>query len=370
MKSPRMAFRPASSACALVFLLAWLIPHEATAQNVTTHYNPASRTDMYGNARPAADERRLVGLFQNKIQREALRGYQYAGRRANRRGGLIQFAFRSDRARWSSLRGRAPVPSVSPGAISPAMQQAFLRYGGFGRRAGQRQAGDIAMVLGRRTALIQATSLNAPVRRAMWELGSTSGLLTPMVSTPLGQTEVVEPSQDASTLDQALRHGVLRSYLRSRADGWTWFAEGNYRRAARAFETAALLEPADFESRIAEMFCYLSLGAMRTSARLLEQLARRDPNPFLHDIDIANRYGAVERSREVRLRTRLFAQANAGVASAEALHIFTLWHFGERDEAVGAAAGSSRDLTGSVYADWPAKISAAEAAVNTVDEQP
>ena len=81
MASPRMASQSASGLCALTILLLGLTSATAPAQqDPTAYYNPASRTDVYGNARPRYRERRLAGLFQNQAQRQALRGYQTAGR--------------------------------------------------------------------------------------------------------------------------------------------------------------------------------------------------------------------------------------------------------------------------------------------------
>lgn len=373
MTSPGMAVGVARYAWALIFISVGLMFSKASAQNAVTPYSPASRTDAYGNAEPGDRERRAVGWFQNEAQRSAYRGFQWAGRRANRRGGVIPFALAGDRLWRAPVRGYGQYPSYPAGsfeAIPTSMRRAFHRYGGFGQRPGERQADDIATVLERRRALIQATSMNAPVRRAMWELGSTGGLPPATLSDLQALPGPPEPSAAGSTLDQALRLGVSRSYARCRADGWTWFAEGHYRRAARAFEAVRLMEPADFESRIGELFCFLSLGAMRTSSSLLEQLARRDPNPFAHDLNVTERYGQTEGARQVRLRAQLWAQGAGDAAGREALHLLVLWYLGERDEAEACAARFARDFAGSIYADWPVKIVEANAAVEAADEEP
>jgi hypothetical protein len=262
------------------------------------------------------------------------------------------------------------VATMSPATVSPSMRRAFERHGGFGQRLQERDAADIGSVLGRRSALIQATSLNAPVHRSMWQLGTAGTLTASFRSTTLTEPEVPEAPEGGPTLDQALHQVVVQSYRQSRAEGWAMFTEGEYRRAARAFETVTLLQPADFESRIGELFCHVSLGGMRTSATLLTQLTRRDRNPFLHDLRISERYGTTEEARQVQLRAQLFAQANSGIASAEALHVFVLWYLGAREEAILTATGLSRDFPGTIYADWPARMRAAETALNAEGEQP
>jgi hypothetical protein len=265
------------------------------------------------------------------------------------------------------------MPSVAtmlPATVSPSMRRAFERHGGFGRRLQERDMADIASVLGRRSALIQATSLNAPVHRSMWQLGTSGTLTASFRSTTITEPEVPGVREGGPTLEQALHQVVVQAYQQSRAEGWAMFTEGKYRRAARSFETVTLLQPADFESRIGELFCHASLGAMRTSATLLALLTYRDPNPFLHDLGISERYGTAEDARQVQLRAQLFAQANSGIASAEALHAFVLWYLGAREEAILTATGLSRDFPGTPYADWPARMRAAESALNAEGEQP
>jgi hypothetical protein len=109
---------------------------------------------------------------------------------------------------------------------------------------------------------------------------------------------------------------------------------------------------------------------LRTSKSLLEQLARRDPTPFVHDVNVTERYGGREDVTEVRLRIQLLAQAGAEDPGVRALHMFALWYLGQRAEALLAARGSLRDLSGSIYADWPTQVSALDAELNTGSEEP
>jgi hypothetical protein len=102
----------------------------------------------------------------------------------------------------------------------------------------------------------------------------------------------------------------------------------------------------------------------------LQQLARRDPNPFVHEVNVADRYGGREEVTAVRLRIQLLAQAGNEEPSVQALHMFALWYLGDRAEALLAAGGSSRALSGTVYADWPAQMSAVDAELKAGNGEP
>jgi hypothetical protein len=358
MDSPWMASRPLVGSIVLALMLLIGGPVGPTfAQGVPEYYSPSSRTDRYGNARPAVRERRLMGLFANEAQRQAMRGYQNVNRRTNRRGGLIPFALPVDRPWRAPVLRPTSVATIgaysSVGGAPSSAQRAYRRYGGFNSRIGQGEADNIGGLLARRSDLIQATSMNAPIHRASLERGSPGLLMALPPSVPAEGVGAIEPGAGGVSLEESLRRGVVQSYLGSRSAGWARFGEGRYRRAARSFETATLLEPADNESRVGELFCHLSLGAMRTSVGLLGRLARRDPQPFRHELNVAERYGSPEDARAIRLQTQLFAQGSEGVADAQALYLFVLWHLGDKEAAMTAAKGISRDLAGSVYADWP-----------------
>jgi hypothetical protein len=149
--------------------------------------------------------------------------------------------------------------------------------------------------------------------------------------------------------------------VRVRDEGWAWFEDGAYRRAARSFETAALLEPTDSVSRIGGLFCQVSLGATRTAVALLRELNARDPNPFAHDLDVGGAFGEAAEARRVRASVQLQAGIGSGRAELRALHALVLWYLGEQDDAVTAASSLARDHAGSAFTHWPAAMRAARA---------
>ena len=328
---------------------------------------PQHSLDAYGNVRPVFRERRPVGVFQNEVQRQALQGYQMQGRRANRRGGATGFALPAELFAGSRLRGTRY--GRSPSDRSAALRSSFARYGGFGQRRGAHQSADIATVFSRRRALVTATSSNAPVRRALWSRGLGTSLPPYAGVAPTIATGAEFAPSSSVTLDQRLWQNTELRHRASREEGWAWFREGSYRRAARAFESAYTLEPMDVESRIAELFCYLSINSTRTTLVLLRELARRDSNLFLDELDIAGRYGNRADARDVRLRAELYEQSGGGVDPA-ALHAFVLWFLGERNEAIRAAAVIARDHSVTPYADWHDQMDLAQGKLAEEGEGP
>ena len=315
-----------------------------------------------------------MGIFQTIEQRDRLRGFQNAGRRAYRRGGMIPFSLPSDRS-WqvapSLFRGVPKIEDVLTGPdLSSLQEQSFRMYGGFSVRAPESAEAGMAAVLGRRRAMLAATSSNAPVHRARWELGVAAVTKAPAINDPTGATRLETPTGEQARLEDALHQRVTDSFGTGRADGWHWFEKGEYRRAARAFESAVMFDADDVESRIGEVFCYLSLGSERTATVLVEQLARRDPNPFVHDVPVAERYPSQEDLRSVRLGVQTFAERQGGFAHAEALRIFTLWHLGQRDEAEVLASSVSVTLAGTPFVNWPAQLRAMRAQLRGATDLP
>jgi thioredoxin-like negative regulator of GroEL len=142
---------------------------------------------------------------------------------------------------------------------------------------------------------------------------------------------------------------------RARAEAWRWFREENYHRAARAFENAALARPDDTEARIGELFCHLSVGAIRTAVAVLGELTRRDTNPFTHPLDMTGAYGDPRRVRELRIGLQLRAAGHKDPAIT-ALLALVLWYSGEHDEALSFATALARDFPDDVYASWAPKM--------------
>lgn len=357
--------------CALgVSVCACLLPSTTVAQRIPA-YNPTSVTDAYGNARPFYRARRRAGVFQNEVQRDALRGYQLLGRRVEQRGGLIPFVLPGDALGRVRGRSRTVVPDLfGPAGSSPWHRGAFNRYGGFERRGVRGGAAGPYAALGRRQQLIAATSLNAPVHRAFLRTGTSPGLPPTVGQVPFAPDEESEAAAAEVVLGQRLHASADVAHKRIRADAWAWFREAEYRRAARAFETAVMLQPLDAESRIGELFCHLSLGATQTAVAVLGELTRRERNPFLYDLSLTGAYGDVSEARRTRVQAQLRASIAGDNADLRALHALVLWYLGEQGEAVAAASSLVRDLPGTAYADWPVMMRAAGSAPAPEPGQP
>ena len=317
-----------------------------------------SPVDAYGNVQPTLREwRSLGGVYQNETQRDVLQNYRTFGRGPDDRRGYMPFTLPGDA--WTvALRaasGTSADPNVSS-ALTPAKKRAFERYGGFGRR---RQGDDKYGVLTRRYSLIAGSSLNAPVYRAISKGGGLVDVRSTLTRTPFLNADVGEVEAEASTLDDLLVRGDAAARQRAKGEAWALFREGQYRRAMRAFESAITLEPLDFESRIGEVFCYLSVGATRTALALLGELVRRDINPFQHDLRMAERYGNVADVNQLRIQGRRWADVADQTAEANAMYIFVLWYLDEREDALRAAESLAKRAPAKAYASWPEKMRAA-----------
>lgn len=364
----RITQRRAISKCVRCAILVGIWCHTGVAQTNTV-YNPTSTTDVYGNARPLYRNRRSVGLFGNDVQRRALRGFQAFGRRADRRGGFSPFALAADL--YARPRLRPTYSSAYPSPVdqtAPQRRKTFQRYGGFETRGAGAQYQDLSAVFERRYALIAATSLNAPVHRALLATETAFGrrsMRGPASRGPLSrmETEKDEESTPPATLSLRLRTSVEEAHRRIRSEAWAWFGKREYRRAARAFETATSLEPSDAESRIGEILSHLSVGAVRTALAVFGELIRRDDNPFVHDLNVARASGYPARTRMLRIRQPLQAMAGSKNPDFRALRGLVLWHLGEHDEAIVATTIFLRELPSAKYADWPAKMRAAKTAL-------
>jgi hypothetical protein len=221
----------------------------------------------------------------------------------------------------------------------------------------------------RRYALLVATGLNAPVYRSM--LSPIAGLgVLPQPTTPgdLALAPAVAPSE--LTVEQRLRESVVLAHQRLQSGAWQWFREDEFRRAARGFESAARLEPLDVESRIGEVFCHLSLGAISTAVAVQRSLNARNVNPFLAELNLSEAYSNPDRARELGVESGLWGQGAERHADLLALHILVLWYIGESDEAIATAASFARDFANTDYADWPDMMRAAKAMVTREGSSP
>lgn len=322
-------------------------------------YKAISGFDTYGNARSIRPARRPIGLFQNETQREMLRGYQINDRREGQRGGVSPFALSMDQALGMSL-----APTFSSGfamgsprpttATAPNAQQSFAKFGGFSDRTAGPQIGDAQLAFTRKKELIQATSLNAPIRRAFWESGVALGIRTSVEQTPFLQHDSADQPDETQkpTLDEKLVKQVTMSHARSRQQAWGWFSEGDYRRAVRSFESAISLETDDVESRIGLLFSHLSLGATQTAFAVLREIHRRDIHPFELDLLITDRFGDASSAQRLVFQLRNQAQRYPNNTDVMALYAMMLWLTGDRDEAINAMERVDRKETRSPYDDW------------------
>jgi len=317
-----------------------------------------SPVDAYGNVQPTLrDWRALGGVYQNPTQRDILQNYRTFGRGPNERRGYRPFRLPGDT--WSVARRTASGTSAAPrvrSALSPAKEQAFEQYGGFGRR---RQDDKPSAVLTRRYGLIAGSSLNAPVYRAISKSGGLVDVRASLARTPFISEDAQDDEAEAPTLEDLLDRGDATAQKRVVGEAWALFREGKYRQATGAFESAITLEPLDFESRIGELFCYLSVGSTRTALVLLGELVRRDVNPFQHDLRMADRYGNVAEVSQLLILGRRWADATDQTAEANAIYIFVLWYLGEREDAVRAAESLAKRAPAKAYASWPEKMRAA-----------
>lgn len=368
MLNDRERYGPVSYIAAGMVLAACMPSFRASAQTTDASV-PTSTMDGYNNVRPTFSARRSVGLFQNEQQREALRGYQDMGRNRDRRGGFSPFSLPGDRNAGIGARLAPGMAGPQPGgSLSAFQRRAFSQYGGFGQRPGRARPGQIATALSRRQTLIAATALNAPVYRAFLR-DISGGVRRTVERTPFVRREESEPADPPSRLDEWLRTSADLAHLQIREKAWAWFRGGRYQRAARAFESASTLEPSDAESRIGELFCHLALRARRTSLAVFAELTSRDDNVFLHKLteakvrDLTGVFGDAEALRQVRAAAQLGAESGDQDSDVRALSTLALWYLGKHYAAAQAAAELARSSPDTAYADWPAKIEAAEKAV-------
>jgi len=341
-------------------------------------------TDPFGNARGIDIADRPRSLAPEDIAAEGNRGYQVLGRRLSRGGGFAGFALPTDILALTH-------PSLFRNTLSeyesgPIQRDAYQRYGGFDRRSDSALAKDIPTIFARRYALVQATGYHAAVRRSLWRTGpSALGLrASTAYSNPAGVSPVPANVDPALDLNDVLRVTSESSRLRVRSAAWKALHEGDWHKAARAFDATLTLDPSDSLSRLGAVFCAASAGSQATAAALTGQLARWDDNPLALDLssvipaspgiadDAAVKGEAISEGRRAvglsdflpsstdyrALKTRLkaHAAANADDPDRAALVVLMLWYLGDRAEAKARAVDLRIDFPGSDYADWAAKM--------------
>ena len=331
----------------------------ARAQTMAPGPGPTTTLDPYGNAVPTTVYRRPIGVRVGQGQPPdftAPGGYRLLRGRTGRRhrtslGSVAELRKPSLGVALSQARQARAVESRSLG-------RAFSLYGGFERRAGAGRPANIRTILTRRYELIRASAHLAPARRAHWRAGGDPGRRTipseaaAQGAPPLGQVVT------AVTVEERMQAAAQHLHSRMHQEAWEWFRNGNYRRAARAFQSAVTLAPKDLESRIGELVSQVSLGATRTAVAALAELSRRFENPFSSDIHLSGRYGVATDLFAIRARSKLYVQSDGVDAGAVAVHVLVLWYLGEQDEAFQAAARLGKRFPRTAYADWVEKLRA------------
>ena len=345
---------------ASLVLLVFCVPVFAQTEDETGRITYP--TDAYGNVQPVETQWRSVGSFRNPVEREALTGYQTSTRRYGQRSGGEPFALPNDV--WSvsrlSATGTQDRPSVKS-ALSTAKRRAFEKYGGIARRRQKDEEGNTGDVLARKSGLLNAYSLNAPIYRAMTRPKGIVDLKSSVGRTPFLGTDL-PVGTEPPTLEQQLDRTSDAEYQRIRREAWTLFHDGDYRRSIRTFETAITLSPDDVEARIGEIFAYLTLGSRRTAAALFIELLRRDENPFRHELRMRERFGTVADPNTLQLQAGLLSRDEVQNVDTNALFTFALWYLGQPDDAIRAAEALARRAHNRPYALWPAKMNAVRGA--------
>lgn len=346
------------------------VPSAVLGQNPPT----VTTTDAYGNAQAGALQRRNIGSYANETQFQALRGFQERNRRSFQRGGLTPFSLRAnyelntggglwqDVRRALSLRGN-PIWGEAGGRTGRL--EAFRRFGGFGARVGENQAGDLLSILGRSSSLTQANALNAPIDRAMWRLGTAGGFASLQSERPMIIEDVPDLPEDAPTLGEHIRRQTQLNLERSLELGWEAFTDGEFRRSLRYFQAAAIQGRDEAEPAVGEVLSYLLSGSISAATVNLRQLAGRLDNPFMVELPPRLRGRLADDQVLVRslLITRRFSETNADTPEAVGLHVFFLWFSGQQDEAIRVAQTLPGIAPLSPFASWPEKL---ETALQTI----
>lgn len=361
-------------AIGLSLALAGVFPVPAVAQSpgstpTIRTYGPTTMLDRYGNARPFSPNRRAAGVFATDAQRNAFRGYQNAGRRVDRRGGLSLLS-------PSGLLGRSlpaiPVQRGSNIGLMPGVptsrRNAFINYGGFGQRPHSADPTDVAGIFSRRYELLAATALTASVTRAA--LSTSVGLpMRARADRPMDDTQPQPPiPADAPTLAERLHDTTANTLSRIRDEAWTLFDQGAFRRAARSFELAGLSDEFGSEARIGEILCHVTTGSTHSAFAVLRQLIRRDDNLFLHSLDMPAHLGNSNMAQRIRVEALRRAPVGPAYLNINTLRAFVLWYMHEQEEAIRLVG--TIDVVGTVFSEWPEKMQAGPSALPTDSVQP
>jgi len=309
-----------------------------------------------------------VGLYQYESSREGLSGVQSLGLRVEQRGGLVPFSMPYESFARFALGPKKQwgYPAGMPD-VTPVRQRAFELYGGFRPRLEREKTTSVFKAMSRRYDMVTATTLNAPVYRSLMAAGpfqqarAEGAKSGPMLTTG----DITEPEELPIPLRERLHKGLVPAHDRALADGWARFREGQYRQAARAFDNAALMDPADLEPRVGEVYCYVLSDSLRSARFVLADLDRLAPNIFALDFDLREKFPAVLPAQQLRITAQVAADRVDYPADIRGLYVFVLWYLGHQDDAVRSAVSLARSFPGSSYASWPEKMREAKSTLSS-----
>ena len=318
-------------------------------------------TDAYGNPQPDRSERRPLGLPESSPstgpstdlqQPTYLFDYSPPGIVSRQRGGYVPFALMGDLLNIPRFQGRSLRRPVTPESrlLSSTRRRAFSRYGGFGERDMATTPG-MHDAMARRHGLIAATSLNAPVYRAKMRGGAS---VTSSTGAQVRDGATPGDSVAATTLHERPAANVQVDRARAKSDGWAAFKEREYRRAAREFETAYSLDPADSEARTAEVFSYVLTGSMRTAVTLMGQFDREGAL-FEQRLSMDERFGRPDETQKLTVQATTATNARDTGEDVKALYTFLLWHLGHPAEALASARELAKKGSRS-YGHWAGEM--------------
>jgi hypothetical protein len=354
---------------ALLILTVLFIPTSLVGQPVNPG-SPATTLDPYGNARARYVPRSTPGGFgPNDLSGAVTNPYLQDSRRSLRRQGLEPLSLPGiPGGNVSTRSGRASGAALGSRPLSPV----FEKYGGFGSRSGLAY-GDMSQVFQRKQALIQATGFSAPIRRAAQR---NANFMAPKIPTfdqlPFLEDALNAADEHAPPLEARLDEQVKSAFDYSMTEAWALFREGNYRPAARRFESSGVLRADVLECSVGELFAYASIGSMKTASAALRQLVRRFQDPFelAAGLDMNSKYAQHSAGGDLAIQVRLFAAQDNKDAHGKALYVFTLAYLGRLEEAETQAAGLVKSFPESPYANWPALLRAVSAKPEPITTSP
>jgi hypothetical protein len=373
-RPPRVRAKPALVA-SLAVLVAWTAVPPAAAQRII-HPRDVNYLDPYGNARRLWRDP-LWFAFENDAQRALWQTYQssrFSADRASQQrisaslpGAGRQFLAETALGR---LLGQYEAESGYRARDLPRpIRQAEKYYGGFDDHRGARERQPLGNVLRRRASMLSAIGLRAPLLRSMRETSERPTLPGSVQRTPFMPTDVDDTTDPTVSLGEKMADRISALHKRARDEAWALFEAGEYRLAARAFDSSTTLAPNDFDARVGEIFCALSTGSIRTAVVILQSVIRREVNPFAHQLNVADRYGSGASASSLRTRLQQIAQQSEGNADVLAIQVFGTWYLGYREEAATIATSLAGLDPGSRYARWPELMSEARTALEADEQQ-